>query len=117
MYAAVIISLWSSVFCLGASVWSVVARVAPCELKNEITVLFPAHGKRGERSAIAFFEKRLAGMTKVEMLGEYEDQLRAVGLILWRKLKHNGYASIALMVQVIGIAVTVILMCYVYLSK
>ena len=117
IYAAVVVSLLSSVFCLGAAVCSVIARVRPCELKNEITVLFPAHGKRRERAAQAFFEKRMAGMTKAEILQEYQDQLRVVGLILWRKLKHNRYASIALVVQVIGIATAVLLMCFVYLVR
>ncbi len=94
-----VLSLIAALGCIGACVWSVVARSRPDNLQMPFSVLFPAYPQDKEREAAEFFRWKLRGMSQTEMLIEYEDQIRVLGLILSKKLKHNRIASIAFLVQ------------------
>jgi hypothetical protein len=109
-------SFLNAFFCIGASVWSVVARQRPKNLENRFTILFPAYRRADAKDACRYFEDRLRDCNKSAILKEYEDQLRIVGMILGHKLRHNRTACIALLLQIflLGCALTTILVMYVW---
>jgi len=115
IYAGIVASLVCALTCLGTAVWSVVARDRPKNLKNRFTVLFPIYDHEAETDAQQFFERRLNGMTRNEILKEYEDQLRIVGAILCRKIKYNRRACWSLSVQLVFIALSLSLITFLYL--
>lgn len=109
-------SFLNAFFCVAASVWSVVARQRPKNLENPFTILFPAYRQTDAKDACRYFEERLRDCSKSEILKEYEDQLRIVGMILGQKLRHNRTACIALLLQILllGCALATILVMYVW---
>jgi len=109
-------SFLNAFFCIGASVWSVVARQRPKNLENRFTILFPAYRRVDAKDACRYFENRLRDCSKSAILKEYEDQLRIVGMILGHKLRHNRTACIALLLQIflLGCALATILAMYVW---
>ena len=113
-YFLVLVSLLAAVLCLCAAVWSVIARARPTNLENAFTVLFPFYRRRDAAEACRQFERKLGGMTKTEIIKEYEDQLRIVGMILGQKLKHIRISSIALVVQIISLTLSLILLSVMY---
>lgn len=115
IYVSILASLLCALLCLGAAVWSVVARDRPSRLKNRFTVLFPVYPEEAETEAQQFFGSRLEGMTKTQILKEYEDQLRIVGTILCRKIKFNRRASWFLLFQFHFVAVALSLIVFLYL--
>lgn len=53
-------------------------------------------------------------MSRVEIIGEYEDQLRIVGMILGQKLKHMRISCIALVIQIVSLTFAVVLLTGMY---
>ena len=53
-------------------------------------------------------------MSVHDILSEYEDQLRIVGLIVSKKLKHNRIASVAFLAQLALLAATVLVLLAIY---
>jgi hypothetical protein len=115
LYLFVLVSLLAAIVCLCSAVWSVIARARPTKLENEFTVLFPWYRQRDAADACRVFERKLSGMTKVEILKEYEDQLRIVGMILGRKLKHIRISCIALVAQILSLTLALILLSVMYI--
>jgi hypothetical protein len=100
--------------CIAAAVWSVIARARPRHLENKFTVLFPYYKQRDETAACQVISGKLAGMSKGQILLEYEDQLRVVGMILGKKLKHIRVACFALLVELLLFVLAVILLAFMY---
>ena len=113
-YLLVLISLGSAVVCLSAAVWSVIARARPKHLENRFTILFPFYKQRDAADACRAFEQKLKGMTTVDILNEYEDQLRVVGMILGKKLKHIRVSCIALVTQIVCLTFSLVLLATMY---
>ena len=91
------------VFCL----WSVAARHAG---PGQITLLFPVpRGKNPEKSHARVINKLIAGLDYQRMKDEYADQLAQTGKIVVTKLCHNRAASIALLVQIISVVLSLVL--------
>ncbi len=109
-----VLSSNAGLVCIGACVWSVVARPRPSHLNMPFLILFPVYPQSKETEAAEFFRWKLQGMRRPEILIEYEDQLRVLGLILSKKLKHNRVASIAFIVQLCLLALTIVLLLTVY---
>ena len=105
-----VLSLVVGLICIGACVWSVVARSRPEGLQMPFSVLFPIYPQHKEREAADFFRSKLQGMSQAEVLIEYEDQLRVLGLILSKKLKHNRVASVAFLSQLCLLFFTFVLL-------
>jgi hypothetical protein len=114
IFGSIIVSLVAAMICLTAAVWSVVARLRPGNLNSEFTVLFPMYSEGDELRAKRYFRRQLQGMQRSDVLEEYEDQLRVVGMILCRKLRHNRIACIALLVQVASVAIALTLFALPY---
>jgi hypothetical protein len=114
LYFLVLVSLTAAIVCLCAAVWSVIARARPTNLENAFTVLFPFYRQRDAADACRVFEQKLTGMTGTEILKEYEDQLRIVGMILGRKLKHIRISCIALVVQILSLTIALIVLSAMY---
>ena len=100
-YILVALSLCVALLCLVAAVGSVIARSRPKHLENKFTVLFPTYKYAERREACRTIEEKLRGMTTADVLSEYEDQLRIVGMIVGMKLKHIRYACYALLAQLV----------------
>jgi hypothetical protein len=115
-YLFVAASLCSALVCLAAAVWSVIARARPQNLENAFTILFPIYRRRNAAAACSTFERKLKGMSRSEVLMEYEDQLRIVGMILGQKLKHIRISCIAVLIQIICLSIAVGLLSYMYLT-
>jgi hypothetical protein len=113
-YILVALCFCATFVCITAAVWSVLARPRPRNLDNKFTILFPFYKKRQETDACHVFEKKLKGMTITEVLTEYEDQLRVVGLIISKKLKHIRVASFALLTELFLFFLTLILLGALY---
>jgi len=111
------VSFLNAFFCIGASVWSVVARQRPKNLENPFTILFPAYRQTDAKAACRYFEERLRDCSKSVILKEYEDQLRIVGMILGHKLRHNRTACIALLLQILLLGCALATILVMYLSK
>jgi hypothetical protein len=115
-YAFVSLSLASALFCVGAAVWSVIARSRPKHLENRFTVLFPIYRYRDRHAACRTIEEKLRGMTPADMLSEYEDQLRIVGMIAGKKLKHIRFACFGLLTQLLCFVIAGVLLTMMYVS-
>jgi hypothetical protein len=113
-YLLVLTSLGSAVVCLSAAVWSVIARARPRHLENRFTILFPFYRQRDATDACKVFEQKFKGMTTVDILNEYEDQLRIVGMILGKKLKHIRVSCIALVIQIVCLTSALVLLASMY---
>lgn len=113
-YSLVLISLGAAVTCLSAAVWSVIARARPKHLENRFTILFPFYRVRDATAACRVFEQKLKGMTVSEIVNEYEDQLRIVGMILGKKLKHIRVSCIALVFQIVCLTLALVLYAWMY---
>jgi hypothetical protein len=113
-YFLVATSLGSAVVCLCSAVWSVIARARPRHLENAFTILFPSYTRRDSANACRVFEQKLRGMSSVEIIKEYEDQLRIVGMILGRKLKHIRISCVALVVQIVSLTFALLLLAIIY---
>jgi len=115
-YVFVVLSLLSLLVCLAAAVWSVIARSRPRNLENAFTILFPIYRRRDATQACRTFERKLKGMSKSDILTEYEDQLRIVGMILGKKLKHIRISCIAILVQMTSLSIALGLLTYMYVT-
>jgi hypothetical protein len=115
-YVLVALCFSATFVCITAAIWSVLARSRPRHLENKFTILFPCYKKRHETDACRVFERKLKGMTINEVLLEYEDQLRVVGLILSKKLKHIRVASFALLAELFLFFLAVILLAILYID-
>jgi hypothetical protein len=102
--------------CIGAAVWSVIARARPRHLENTFTLLFPIYKQRDETAACEVLSNKLRGISKEQILLEYEDQLRVVGMILGKKLKHVRIACIALLIQLVLFVFAVGTLSYLYID-
>lgn len=102
--------------CIAAAVWSVIARARPRRLENRFTLLFPIYKQRDEKAACEVLSNKLRGISKEQILLEYEDQLRIVGMILGKKLKHVRIACIALLVQLVLFVFAVAILSFLYIS-
>ena len=90
-------------FCL----WSVIARHAA---PGQVTLLFPVpRGKEVGKSHSRAIRKRVAELDYQQMKDEYADQLAQTGKIVRVKLWNNRAASIALLVQVIAVVLSLVL--------
>lgn len=117
IYAALVAALLSGLLCLACALWSVIARGRAPHLKNPFTVLFPQISEDRNAEAERFFASRLKGITKVEILGEYEDQLRILGGILCRKIRFNRRACWCLLAQFLFTATAVALTAFLSLVQ
>jgi len=115
-YALVTCCFVAALICLAAAIWSVLARSRPRRLENNFTILFPLYREREETAACQAFEEKLKGMTKKQILVEYEDQLRIVGMILGKKLKHIRVACFALLVELLFFVFSVALLALMYIE-
>jgi hypothetical protein len=113
-YLLVLISLGSAIACLTAAVWSVIARARPNHLENKFTILFPLYRERDATAACRAFEQKLKGMTVGEIINEYEDQLRIIGMILGKKLKHIRVSCVFLVIQIVCLTVALGLFAWMY---
>lgn len=111
-YILVALSLCVALLCLVAAVGSVIARSRPKHLENKFTVLFPTYGYADRREACQTIEEKLKGMTTADVLSEYEDQLRIVGMIVGMKLKHIRYACYALVAQLVCFLIAAAMLTY-----
>lgn len=102
--------------CIAAAVWSVIARARPDHLENKFTVLFPIYKQRDETAACEVLSHKLRGISKEEILQEYEDQLRIVGMILGKKLKHVRIACIALLAELLLFVLAVGTLSFLYIA-
>jgi hypothetical protein len=113
-YIFVVLSFLGALACLSAAVWSVIARARPRNLENAFTILFPIYRRRDAVAACKAFEQKLKGMSRSEIINEYEDQLRIVGMILGQKLYHIRISCIALLAQIACLGVAAGLLTYMY---
>lgn len=116
-YFFLMTSLSSAVVCLCAAVWSVIARARPKNLENTFTILFPFYKRRDAANACKVFEQKLKGMSNTEIIKEYEDQLRIVGMILGQKLKHIRISCIALVIQIVCLTFALVLLAAMYFMQ
>jgi hypothetical protein len=115
-YIFVVLSFVCALACLAAAVWSVIARARPRNLENAFTILFPIYRRRDAVAAYSAFEQKLKGMNRPEIIKEYEDQLRIVGMILGQKLKHIRISCIALLAQIVCLGVAAGLLTCMYVT-
>lgn len=115
-YLLVIGCFIAALVCITAAIWSVIARPRPRHLENKFTVLFPLYRQRDEAAACRTFEEKLKGMTKEQVLLEYEDQIKVVGMILGKKLKHIRIACFALLVELLLFVLAVALLVLMYIA-
>lgn len=100
------VTFLAALFCIGACVWSTIAHARPEHLRRKFTVLFPAYPERSAESARGYFHECMEkGMSRADILAEYEDQLRVLGLILGKKLKHHQRAAVAFLIRLVTVAV------------
>lgn len=102
IFGALIVFNFAATFaCILWTIWTVIARGRPRNLNERFLVLFPQYHKRDAKEACREFERKLQGMTRREILREYEDQLRVLGWILGAKLAAHSRATKALLAQVV----------------
>ena len=107
------VTLIAALLCIGFCVWSTIARARPENLHHKVTVLFPAYPKPSTEIAHEYFQISLRdGMTEAEVLAEYEDQLRVLGMILGQKLRFHRWAALTFLVQLCTVAVVFVLFLF-----
>jgi len=100
------VALISSAVCLGACLWSLIARKAP---DGAFTVLFPVPRDATREKHLHLIGERLAGMSPEQIMREFDEQLRSLGGIAQKKIGHCKIAARAAMAQIVGLALAVIL--------
>lgn len=100
------VSLLACVFCITATIWTLIARPAPA---GAFSVLFPVPPNSDKPAHTAWMANALLGMDGTSILREYQEQLGAVGLILKTKIRHSRFAAIALLVQLFSVVIAILI--------
>lgn len=109
-----LISLVASAVCIGACLWSLIARPAP---DGAFTVLFPVPRDSDPDQHVQLVGERLAGMSQEQIMNEFGEQLRSLGAIAQKKIQHSKVAALATMIQVGAISVAIIIYTALFASR
>ena len=109
-----LVSLIASVVCITACLWSLIARSAA---KSTFSVLFPHPRNLSPNEHANLVAERMGGISEGQILHEFNEQLRTLGIIVKEKINQSRMAGKAATVQIIALTLAVVIYVVLFAIK